>query len=84
MQLITTTCLFHLQGWSPDTEHSTRMAKARSTSGLIGGCSAIRTFFEMAALTIGRFLFYFSLIVHSKVQSVRPELVRCSRHKHES
>jgi hypothetical protein len=31
MQLITTTCPFHLQGWSPDAEHSARMAKARST-----------------------------------------------------
>jgi hypothetical protein len=32
------------------------MAKSRSTSGLIGGCQAIRTVLEMAALSVRRFL----------------------------
>jgi hypothetical protein len=30
MQLITTACPFHLQGWSPDAEHSARLKHGES------------------------------------------------------
>jgi hypothetical protein len=44
-----------------NAERSARMAKARSTSGLITRCYATRNIFKMATLSTGRVFFFFSL-----------------------